>query len=306
MPMNLDAVGQRVGPVTIRWDSTDALLYALGVGAGQDDPLAELAFTTENSAGVDQQVLPTFGAILTTFRPPAEGGARPRIDFGTFNPAFVVHAEESVELSRPLPASGEIRVSSQLVGIYDKGSGALVETVAHGHMDGDPDDEPTVVTRMSIFIRGEGGFGVTGPSDPWVVPDREPDRVIVASTRPDQALLYRLSGDRNPLHSDPAFAERAGFPKPILHGMCTYGVVGRVLLRDLAGGDPARFAGIAGRFSKPVYPGDRLEVAVWEDGDRALFRVTGPRGDVVLDRGTFRLRGSSPVAAQRVTEVAGA
>lgn len=287
--MNLDAVGQRTEPFTVSWSSTDALLYALGVGAGQDDPLDELAFTTENSAGVDQQVLPTFGAILTSFRAPLDG-VRPRIDFGTFNPAYVVHAEEAVALSRPLPTCGEIDVSTELVGIYDKGSGALVETVARGHLDGDADDEPTVLTRMSIFIRGEGGFGVRGPSDPWSVPAREPDRVISASTRPDQALLYRLSGDRNPLHSDPAFAQRAGFAKPILHGMCTYGVVGRVLLRELAGGDPSRFASISGRFSRPVHPGDRLEIAVWESDDQVLFRVTGPRGDIVLDRGTLQLR----------------
>lgn len=287
MPMNLDAVGTTVGPVTVGWDANDAMLYAVGVGAGQDDPLNELAFTTENTAGVQQQVLPTFGAILTGFRAPADGSPRPRLDYGTFNRAFLVHAEQSVELSRPLPTSGTIDVTTQLVGIYDKGSGALVVTESRGALPGDAAESPTVVTRSAVFIRGEGGFGVKGPSDPWHVPERDPDLVVDAATRADQALLYRLSGDHNPLHSDPGFAARAGFPHPILHGMCTYGVVGRRLLATLADGDPERFSSISGRFSKPVYPGDQLKIAVWADGNEARFRVTGRDGGVVLDRGVF-------------------
>jgi acyl dehydratase len=290
MPMNHDAVGTTAGPFTVTWQPHDTLLYALGVGAGQQDPLDELAFTTENSAGVEQRVLPTFGAILTGFRPPADGTPKPRVDIGTFDPAHLVHAEQAVSLARALPSAGSIEETSRLEGIYDKGSGALVVTETQGRMPDDPRDSPTVVTRSSVFIRGEGGFGVKGPSDPWHVPERDPDLVVDASTRPDQALLYRLSGDHNPLHTDPAFAARAGFPRPILHGMCTYGVVGRVLLGALAGGDPERFASISGRFSKPVLPGDRLQVSVWRDGDEARFRVTGRDGAVVLDRGTSLTR----------------
>lgn len=290
MPMNLDAVGTTAGPFTVTWTPEDALLYALGVGAGQEDPLAELALTTENSAGIEQRVLPTFGAILTGFRPPADGSPKPRVDIGTFDPAYLVHAEQSVALSRALPASGNIEVTSRLAGIYDKGSGALVVTETHGRLPDDAEDSPTVVTRSSVFIRGEGGFGVKGPGDPWHLPERDPDLVLDASTRPDQALLYRLSGDHNPLHTDPAFAARAGFARPILHGMCTYGVVARVLLGALADGDPARFASVGGRFSKPVFPGDRLRIAVWRDGAEARFRVTGPDDAVVLDRGTFVTR----------------
>jgi acyl dehydratase len=288
--MNLAAVGTTAGPITVAWKPDDALLYALGVGAGQDDPLSDLSFTTENSQDVAQQVLPTFAAILTGFRRPADGSARPRIEFGTFDPAFLVHAEQAVELSRPLPPSGTIEVTTELVGIYDKGSGALVVTEAHGSLPDDPPGSPTVTTRSAVFIRGEGGFGVKGPSDPWSVPERDPDLVLSASTRTDQALLYRLSGDHNPLHSDPKFAARAGFPHPILHGMCTYGVVARVLLGALADGDPERFGSISGRFSKPVFPGDRLRVSVWVDGTQARFKVTGRDGGVVLDRGAFVVR----------------
>ncbi|MCL2516689.1 MAG: hypothetical protein FWF16_12150, partial [Microbacteriaceae bacterium] len=150
MPLNLDAVGRSSEPRTVTWDSADALVYALGVGAGQDDPLAELAFTTENSHGVDQAVLPTFGVILNQFR------GSGRLDIGTFNPAMLVHAEQSVELAGALPTSGTIEVVSTLTGMYDKGSGALVVSEAVGTVPGS--DTPLVTTRSSMFIRGEGGF----------------------------------------------------------------------------------------------------------------------------------------------------
>jgi acyl dehydratase len=282
MPLNLDVVGTSGEPHTVSWTSDEALLYAIGVGAGQDDPLAELALTTENSHGVEQRVLPTFGVVLNQFR----GGSR--LDIGTFNPAMLVHAEQSVALSGAIPPSGSLEVTSTVTGIYDKGSGALVVSEATGRLTGAAD--PLVVTRSSLFIRGEGGFGIAGPQDSWPQPEREPDRVLTASTRPDQALLYRLSGDHNPLHSDPSFAARAGFPRPILHGMCTYGVVGRVLLAALADGDPERFAGMSGRFSKPVFPGGELTIRVWQSEGPQLFQVVDEHGDVVLDRGTVTLR----------------
>ncbi|HWD62788.1 MAG TPA: MaoC/PaaZ C-terminal domain-containing protein [Humibacter sp.] len=285
MPLNLDAVGTTSTPSTVEWTADEALIYALGVGAGQDDPLRELAFTTENTHGVQQRVLPTFGVVLNQFR-----GTR-RLDIGTFDPAMLVHAEQSVELSGALPASGALEVVSTVTGIYDKGSGALVVSEATGTPPGGV--VPLVVTRSSLFIRGEGGFGVRGPKDAWAAPERDAEIVLEASTRPDQALLYRLSGDHNPLHTDPAYAARAGFPKPILHGMATYGVVGRVLLNALADGDTERFAGMSGRFSKPVFPGERLSVQVWnadEGGLEHLFRVANDRDEIVLDRGTFVLR----------------
>lgn len=282
MPLNLDVVGTTSEPIPVSWKADEALLYAIGVGAGQDDPLAELAFTTENSHGIDQRVLPTFGAILTQFRRAS------RLDIGSYNPAMLVHAEQSTRLTGALPVSGELEVRSTVTGIYDKGSGALVVSETQGLL---PDaTEPLVTTRSSLFIRGEGGFGIAGPTDDWAAPEREPDELLEADTRPDQALLYRLSGDHNPLHTDPAFAGRAGFPRPILHGMCTYGVVARVLLNAFADGDPERFDSVGCRFSKPVFPGDSLRIRVWEvDGSR-LFHVVNDRGDIVLDRGRFALR----------------
>jgi acyl dehydratase len=148
--------------------------------------------------------------------------------------------------------------------------------------------EPVVTTRASTFIRGEGGFGgERGPSDPWERPSRQPDEQVVYETRPEQALIYRLSGDRNPLHADPTFAARGGFSRPILHGLCTYGFTGRALLHALCGSDPARFGSMHGRFSRPVLPGDTLTVSMWVDGGEALFQTTTSDGTVVLDHGRF-------------------
>jgi acyl dehydratase len=281
MALDHGAIGVESAPHDRSWTSKDALLYAVGVGAGIDDPLQELAFTTENTGGVAQQVLPTYAVLLAQVP-----GAR-RI--GDFDPAMLVHAEQSFELHRPLPAEGTVRATSKVTGIYDKGKGALVVTESTAV---DPESgEPVITSRGSAFIRGEGGFGGDrGPRDEWAAPDRKPDHQVTYGTRPEQALVYRLSGDRNPLHSDPAFAARAGFDRPILHGLCTYGVTGRALLHALAGSDPARFASMSGRFSSPVLPGESLTVSIWADGDTALFRTTKEDGTVVIDRGraTFR------------------
>jgi acyl dehydratase len=241
MPLNHGLVGVPGKPQERSWTSTDALLYAIGVGAGLGDPLRELEFTTENTAGVQQQVLPTYGVLLAQ--------ARMSGDLGDFDRALLVHAEQSIELHRPLPVSGTLRTSAMVTGIYDKGSGALIQT-ENKALDA-ATGEPMVTTRSGTFIRGEGGFGGDrGSSEPWQLPDRAPDHKVTQQTRPEQALLYRLSGDRNPLHADPAFAARGGFSRPILHGLCTYGFTGRVLLHELCGSDPARFRSMSGRFSR--------------------------------------------------------
>jgi len=277
MSLNHDVIGVESEPVERSWTGKDTLLYAVGVGAGLDDPTRELAFTTENSADIRQQVLPTFAVL-------AAQGARGR-DLGDFDRAMLVHAEQEFRLHRPLPPAGTVRITSKVTGIYDKGSGALVVSEA---LAVDPDSaEPMITSRSSVFIRGEGGFGGSrGPGSQWKVPDVPPDHEVTYRTRPEQALIYRLSGDRNPLHSDPAFAARAGFDRPILHGLCTYGVTGRALLHTLAGSDPARFAGMSGRFSAPVFPGESLTVSMWVDGDTAMFRTAKQDGTVVIDRGT--------------------
>ncbi len=274
MPLNLDAVGTLSDPAETSWDSKDAILYALGVGSGTD----EQAFVTENSIDLDQRVLPTMAVVI-----PAIGGGMSNL--GDFNWAMLVHGEQGVRLHQPIPVSGTVSSQTEITGIYDKGKGALVvmETRSTDVATG----EPLFDTMMSAFIRGEGGFGGDrGPSGPQnVPPDRAPDHSVTYATRSDQALLYRLSGDRNPLHSDPKFAALAGFDRPILHGLCTFGFTGRALLHTLCDSDPSRFTAMDGRFSSPVFPGEALTVNMWVDGGGAVFQTTGDDGRVVLDAG---------------------
>jgi acyl dehydratase len=282
MPLNHSLVGVPGEPQQRSWTSTDALLYAIGVGAGLGDPLQELQFSTENTAGVPQQVLPTFGVLLAQ--------ARAAGSLGDFDRAMLVHAEQSIELHKPLPVEGTLQTTAMVTGIYDKGSGALIQT--ENHAVNAATGEPMVTTRSGTFIRGEGGFGGDrGTSMPWQLPDRAPDYKVTQQTRPEQALLYRLSGDRNPLHTDPSFAARGGFSRPILHGLCTYGITGRVLLHELCGSDPARFASMSGRFSSPVLPGEALVVSIWAgDEGTAQFQTAKEDGTVVIDRGVVQYR----------------
>jgi len=278
MPINPDAVGATSEPTRQSWTSKDALLYAVGVGAGQE-PLEELQYTTENSADVEQKVLPTMAVVLG-----GGGGAFAKI--GSFNPAMLVHGEQSIELHREIPVEGEIETVSTITGIYDKGKGAVVVSEATSTLVSD--GQPLFSKTMSAFIRGEGGFGGdSGPALEWERPDGDPDESVTYTTRPEQALIYRLSGDRNPLHADPKFAAMGGFDKPILHGLCTYGFTGRGLLKALCDGDSSRFRSMYGRFSSPVIPGESLTVNVWRTGEgQAVFQTQGGDGRVVLDKGT--------------------
>ena len=278
MPLDLSAVG-REGTVHERsWTSKDALLYAVGVGAGLGDPSQELSFTTENSHGVEQQVLPPFGVLLAQ---------APGVSIGEFNRAMLVHAEQEIRLHRVLPVEGTLRAQARVESMEGKRSGALVTTSSTAV---DADGAPLITTRSSIFIRGEQvESDHTAPADDWAQPDRAPDWEVTLETRPEQALLYRLNGDRNPLHSDPAFAARAGFERPILHGLCTYGITGRALLMSAMGGDPGQFRAMSGRFSSPVLPGEALTVRIWRHEGGAdgalLFRTLRGDGTVVIDRG---------------------
>ena len=277
MPINPDAAGSIGEPSEFSWTSKDSLLYALGVGAGSSDPTGfELEFTTENSNGITQTALPTQVVVMGGGRTPG---------FSDFNPMFLLHAEQRITLHQPLPAEGTAVATGKVGEIYDKGKAALVylETDVT-----DADGNPMWSTRAGLFISGEGGWGGDrGPSNTWELPDRDADQVVSYPTRTDQALLYRLNGDRNPLHSDPTFAAGAGFDTPILHGLCTYGFTGRALLHAACDSDPARFAGMGGRFKSPVMPGEVLEVHIWDQGDEVLFqtRATGDR--VVFDGGVL-------------------
>ncbi|HSJ91590.1 MAG TPA: MaoC/PaaZ C-terminal domain-containing protein [Ilumatobacter sp.] len=276
MPLNPDAVGSTSEPVEVSWTSKDCLLYAVGIGAGTE----ELAFTTENTNGVDQQVFPTFPVVVGWGRGSAMG------NIGSFNPALLVHGQQSVTLHRPIPVEGTATLVGEVVAMYDKEKAAVVVTSNDATMDG----EPLYTTTMSAFIRGEGGWGGDrGPSGPQnVPPDREPDHRLTYQTSPDQALVYRLSGDRNPLHSDPAFAAMGGFDRPILHGLCTYGFTGRALLHTLCASDPARFHHVEGRFTSPVLPGEALTVSMWEVGGGEALFTTAVGDRLVIDQGLLR------------------
>ena len=279
MPINPDAAGAVGEETEISWTSKDSLLYALGVGAGASDPTGfELEFTTENTRGKTQRALPTQVVVM---------GAGSMPDYGDFNLAALLHGDQHIELHQELPIEGSAVAQARVAGIYDKTKAALVvlETNARSH-----DGAPMWTSRAGLFISGEGGWGGDrGPSSTWQQPDREPDHVTGYDTRTDLALLYRLNGDRNPLHSDPAFAAMAGFDTPILHGLCTFGVTGRALLHTLCDSDPSRFGSMGGRFKAPVLPGQRLDVRMWVDGDTTLFQTcVGDR--VVFDAGVFTNR----------------
>ena len=283
MAIDPSAVGATTEPQIYQWTDRDTLLYALGVGAGTGD----LAFTTENSHDIPQQVLPTFAVICCT-----GFAASPLV--GSFNWGKLLHGSQEIRLSAPLPAAGALSVVAEVADIQDKGEGknAIIMLRARGS---DPaTGEQIAETLTTLVIRGDGGFGgrpgqrAAAPE----FPDREPDARVALPTREDQALLYRLSGDRNPLHSDPWFArEMAGFEKPILHGLCTYGFAGRALLAELAGGDASKLTAMSARFSSPVFPGETLTTSIWRTAPgRALYRTeaSGPDGAttrVVLDDG---------------------
>ena len=283
MPINPDAVGYTSEPSEASWNSKDCLLYALGVGAGVSDPTGfELEFTTENSQDVTQRVLPTFPgrghAAEATRSPRSAPSTRPCWSTAS-SPSSCTRrcpAEGTVESrDRPSPAS-TTRAPAAVVADRDRGHRRGNRRAAVDHHR----------CRRSSGAKADGAATAARPGGRQF-PDRAPDHTVTYPTRADQALLYRLSGDRNPLHSDPKFAAMGGFDKPILHGLCTFGFTGRALLHTLCGSDPDRFVSMAARFSKPVFPGQELTVSIWNDGEgRALFR-TSAEGAVVIDAGQF-------------------
>ena len=283
MAIDPSAIGAVTEPKIYDWTERDTLLYALGVGAGTGD----LAYTTENSHDIPQQVLPTFAVICCM-----GFAAAPLV--GSFNWGMLLHGSQEIRLSAPLPPSGSLSVVAEVADIQDKGPGKNAILILRARGTDPATGAQVAETLTTLVIRGDGGFGgqpgqrAAAPE----FPDREPDARIALPTRDDQALIYRLSGDRNPLHSDPWFArEMAGFPTPILHGLCTYGVTGRALLAELAGGQAARLTAVAARFSAPVFPGETLTTSIWRtESGRAVYRTeaAGPDGSnarVVLDDG---------------------
>ncbi len=270
MGLNLDLVGKRMDARTHAYAWKDCVLYALGVGARVDK---ELDFLFE-AAG--PKVLPTF-AVVPSFTAMLDVAGK----LGA-NMAMVVHGEQTIRLHRAIPANGTFTTIAEVKGIYDKGKGALAVVEAKTV---DEKGAPVFDNVFSIFVRGAGGFG--GDRGPETVaidpPDRSPDFTITERTSPEQAAIYRLSGDLNPLHIAPSFANAVGFPKPILHGLCTYGFAGRAVVQGACGGDPARLRSFAARFSAPVFPGDELATSGWDaGGGRWIVRTANQDGKVVL------------------------
>ena len=281
MPLNPGAVGA-VGDVrTMSWNSKDALLYAVGIGAGQND----LPFTTENTKEVQQVVFPTFAVVAGSGT--TSPGKSAMAEIGTFNWAMLVHGSQAITLHRPIPVEAEATVQDKVVAMYDKGKAAVVVTEAETKLK---TGELLWTTRSSVFIRGEGGWdGERGPSGPQNEPPvKAPDHEVTLQTSPDQAFVYRLSGDRNPLHTDPSFAAIGGFDRPILHGLCSYGFTGRALLGALCNNDVTKFKHIEGRFSSPVMPGDALTVRMWNVGAGETVFTTSVGDRVVIDQGLVR------------------
>ena len=281
MPLNPEAVGATGDVRTISWNSKDALLYAVGIGAGS----ADLPFSTENTSGVDQLVYPTFAVVAGSGT--ASPGKSAMGEIGTFNWAMLVHGSQAVTLHRPIPVEANATTQDKVVAMYDKGKAAVVVTESEVKT---AEGEPLFTTRSSVFIRGEGGWGGDrGPSGPQNEPPASaPDHEITLQTSPDQAFVYRLSGDRNPLHTDPSFAALGGFDRPILHGLCTYGFTGRALLKALCDDDVSRFHHIEGRFSSPVMPGDALTVRIWKTSAGEAVFTTSVADKVVIDQGLVR------------------
>lgn len=276
-PYDLSLVGKSGKPGTGSWDSFKALLYAVAVGAGQEDPSKELEFTTENSPGIEQKVLPSFINVAG-----ASGGLP---DGLVIDLKRLLHAEQGFTLHKPIPVEGTATGTQTITGIYDKGSGALISTSTEIV---DAKGEALATIRGGLFMRGLGGWGgERGPEESWQVPEGKPDIEVKFQPPISQALVYRLTGDRNPLHSSPEFAKAAGFDRPILHGMCTYGYTARLLLHAVSDGDPAKFSGMFGRFSKTVLPGEPLALQVWKGSNgESLFRtVNSETGEIKIDKG---------------------
>jgi len=275
MPIDVDvALGAQLEPVEFSWTSNDVQLYQLALGAGSD-PMdsGELRYLTDDTP----QVLPTFSSVAATFHmtePPKVN--YPGIDIEL---SKVLHGSEAVTVSRPLSASGTASAVTRFTDIWDKGKAAVLvnETTVT-----DPAGTVLWTTRRSIFARDEGGFGgERGPSTSTDSSSRAPDIEIDIPVLPQQALLYRMCGDRNPLHSDPGFAAAAGFPRPILHGLCTYGMVCKALVDTVLDADATRVNTYGARFAGVVFPGETIRANVWRDGARYVGVVTVPARDNV-------------------------
>jgi acyl dehydratase len=286
--MNLDKLTSHIFPeIRATYTRRDTMLYALGVAACQD-PLNvdELKFVYEGAL----QALPSLACVI------AHPGFWIKAPELAVNYVKLVHAEQYFVLAATLPAEGEVIGRYRVTGVVDKGekSGALVYFEKSLHT---PDGALLGTVESTYFLRGDGGCGNWGAParELPAVPTAPPAGGIDMPTLPVAALIYRLSGDYNPLHADPAVARKAGFEKPILHGLCTYGIACQSLIRALCGFDASRLLSMGARFTKPVYPGDTIRTEYWQTGDAVQFRcLSVERNEVVLDRGIAQIASEAP------------
>jgi acyl dehydratase len=269
--MALKNLGQKYA-----YTDREVMLYAYGIGMGAD-PMDEneLAYVNEGTLTPRPlKVVPTFASVAAWGAGPGEMN---------LNRVMVVDGERDITFHKPLPGAAKITADSTVLDVFDKGKdkGAVIR---HQTVLKDENGEKLATLVASRFARGDGGFG--GPQRPSPVPhtlpERAPDVVCDLPTRPEMALLYRWNADMNPLHSHPDVAVKAGFPRPILHGLATFGVAGHAILKEMCGYDPARFTAIAGRFSAPVYPGETIRTEMWRDGTIVSFRARLMERDVVV------------------------
>ncbi len=250
MSINVDGLGKELETIHFSWDPRDAILYNIGIGA------TEIEYVWENNL----KVLPTFAVV-----PPFRLLAASLGPMGA-NPMMVLHGEQKIVIKKaPLPPEAKTISTGKISELYDKGKGALyrVHTVTKTE-----DGEELFDNTFSIFVRGAGGFGGDkGPSAGNIAPERDPDVTIEYQTLPIQNLIYRLSGDINPLHVDPNFAKMAGFDKPILHGLCSFGFVARAVIEGCCGGDPDKLKEYDARFRDVVFPGQKITTKLWKEGD---------------------------------------
>lgn len=278
MSLNLETIGKVWGPYEFSYNERDLIIYALGIGFTKEN----LEYVYEGAPNF--KAFPTYGVIL-----PSNAGAEAFLSTRA-NFAMVVHGEQALEVHNPLPRSATVLTTAVIEGIYDKGSGALIVLRFDSK---EKNGTPLCSNWMSAFVRGTGGFG--GPAQPKkeipAIPQRDPDFIFDAQTEINQAALYRMSGDRNPLHIDPQVARAVGFKEPILHGLCTYGVVCRRFGQEIFQGDSGKLKAFSARFSSPVIPGELLRTKVWQvRSDLFLLEVYNSKAEAVLRNGVIESR----------------
>ena len=277
MALNYDnLIASSVSDLQLSYGDAETMLYAQSVGFGRDPvDMKELPFVYEQ--GQPLRTVPSMASVLVPDMFPPDLGW----DF-----AHVLHAEQRLSLHRPLPPAADLLVSKRIVDVFDRGPkhGAVILFEADGRLA--KDDTAMFSLGMTVIARGDGGFGGrpgAGPP-PHRAPRRDPDLSCDSSTRIDQSLLFRLNGDRNPLHADPRVAESAGFPVPILHGLCTYGIACRAILQTICDYDYTLINGFDARFSAPVIPGDTIRTNMWQDGNIVSFQCIALQRDAIVLR----------------------